>query len=277
MVKIDENAFKKLNFKAQGVIGLGFETFEDPKYSKLRILDNIFSQENTKTFNKIFSFYLKPKIVDKKDKNPNQFTFGGYDPKLIQRGYILTYCQVKSLADWGISLDSISLEKNYNLTYIEKDSLFTTGGIVSIRSETSSIILQKPIWDEFLNGLNRKGLGCSRIDESNLIRCTKRSISDYPNIVFVLCGNKVVLNPIDYIEIKEGNAILYIQRYDGDKKGISCILGNIFMRKYYTVFDLFSHKIGFALATTDPIIDLSGFKLVYLFLIGLLILLTTML
>ena len=178
--------------------------------------------------------------------------------------------------DWAISLVSISLEgSKYGKTFVYKDTDDT--GAASIRSETKSIILPRKMWEEFLNTLNEKGRICSKQEDSGFIKCRDTTILNYPDIVFDLCGNKAVLNPVDYLEVEGNYALLHIQIYEGSNRLITCMLGNIFMKKYYTVFDLYHNRIGFALATTGNV-DMSGWRwnnsnprLANLFLIGLII------
>lgn len=54
----DSEAFKKLNFQANGVIGLGYEKYKKDKIM-LSILDHIFLPEHLNK--RIFSFYFKAK------------------------------------------------------------------------------------------------------------------------------------------------------------------------------------------------------------------------
>lgn len=187
------------------------------------------------------------------------------------------YCPVTKRDDWAISLVSISLEGfKYEKTFVYKNTDGT--GAASIRSEARSIILPRNTWEQFLNVLNEKGRICNKQDDSVLIKCSDTIFFNYPDIVFDLCGNRAILNPVDYLEVKENYALLHIQIYDGSNKLISCILGNIFMKKYYTVFDLSHNKIGLALATMTNV-DMSRWRwnsnprLANLLLIGLIILL----
>ncbi|XP_077265103.1 lysosomal aspartic protease-like isoform X2 [Temnothorax americanus] len=85
---------------------------------------------------------------------------------------------------------------------------------------------------------------------NNTVPCDDDYISKLPDISFVIGGKTFLLTGRDYIlklgvELG-GNCIPGFQavtQFDG----IDWILGDVFIRRYYTVFDMGNDRVGFAL------------------------------
>ncbi|XP_024880766.1 cyprosin-like [Temnothorax curvispinosus] len=74
-------------------------------------------------------------------------------------------------------------------------------------------------------------------------------ISNLPPINFVIGGKKFRLTGKDYIvKVTEGLCILAFEDNPFNINGIKWILGDVFIRRYYTVFDMGNNRLGFALA-----------------------------
>ena len=204
----------------------------------------------------IFSFFFK-RITPTNETNkiPNQFILGGVDERLIEEGHSMKYCDVIDDNFWAVKMESIRIlnipeeyelsEKSIkNLKQIEtmfNDEKSHFKAIVD--TGTSYLLLPNKFYEKFLE-IFVNLYDCDRL--LGVLYCSESDLSKFPNIEISLCGNIITLNPIDYIKIYHGNAFVFIQGVE-DKKGV---LGDVFLRKYYTVFNLDESKIGFALANS---------------------------
>lgn len=220
------------NLKADGILGLGFS-----QNKLVTIIDNMKHQGLIEK--RVFSFYLKP-VNDEKNYFPNQFTLGDYDERLIQNEKSLVYCKVTHSFRWAVDLISISLQKDS-----ENEKLFFSSRTKAlIDSGTSLNAFSREAINNLWKLFKKKGINCNL--SKGLMMCNEKNLENYPNILINLCGNNMILNPIDYIQIYEEFSLVLIQSIDLDEDLI--ILGDVFMRKYYTIFDLDEKKIGFGLA-----------------------------
>jgi len=76
-------------------------------------------------------------------------------------------------------------------------------------------------------------------------------IPSYPNITVVLNNQNFVLPPQNYILNVDGECLLGIMSINlPPEYGNFMILGDVFIRAYYTEFDIGNKRLGFAPAAT---------------------------
>lgn len=82
------------------------------------------------------------------------------------------------------------------------------------------------------------------------IRSDCTNVDALPTISFVMSGNIYSLEPADYVvHLGDACRVGFMSLDVSDSSGVSAwILGGLFMRKFYTVFDRTNGQIGFALA-----------------------------
>lgn len=239
------------NLEADGVLGLGYERNTDnsgtflTNLKKRNLINDI-----------IFSFYFK-RITPANEKNniPNQFLLGGIDERLIEEGNLIRYCDVIDDNFWAVKMESIRIsnvseeyelsEKNFrNLKKIETMFNNTNIHFEAIMDTGTSYILLPNIFYEKFQEIFVNLYDCDLM--VGVLYCSESDLSKFPNIEISLCGNIITLYPIDYIKIYRDNAYIFIQGIEG----LKAVLGDVFFRKYYTVFNLEESEIGFALANS---------------------------
>ena len=80
-----------------------------------------------------------------------------------------------------------------------------------------------------------------------VVSCKK----DLPDIEISIGGLPYTISADDLVLADGPICILLMLGMDLTPEGIGWILGDVFMRKYYTVFDMESEQVGFAVATNS--------------------------
>jgi hypothetical protein len=208
--------------KFDGLFGLAFDSIS---VSHLKTPFHRLVEEG-KLDEPVFAFYLG-------DKADGELTFGGTD-KNHYKGE-LSYVDVTSPTYWSVKLDAVQV-KSTKMTSVDK---------AIIDSGTSLIAGPKDQIAELakLVGAHKFIMG------EYLISCTE----DAPDISFVLGGKSYTLTKDEYT-IKNGPICLwaFIGLDIPAPAGPLWILGDTFIRKYYSVFDWGTEtrkpRVGFALA-----------------------------
>jgi len=208
--------------KFDGILGLGYDTISvngipPPFYNMLSqgLLDK-----------PMFAFYLG------NDEQGSEAVFGGIDESHYTGELIKL--PVRRKAYWEVDFDAISLGD-------QVANLEDTGVIVD--TGTSLIALPSTIAD-LLNdqiGAKKGWNGQYSID------CAARD--SLPDLTFTLTGHNFTISPFDYTLEVQGSCISAIMGMDFPKPvGPLAILGDAFLRKYYSVYDLGNHAVGLAKA-----------------------------
>ncbi|TDH65972.1 hypothetical protein CCR75_001826 [Bremia lactucae] len=209
--------------KFDGLFGLAFDTIcvDHLKTPFHRMIQQGLLDEP------IFAFYLG-------DKKDGELTFGGVD-KAHYQGEI-EYVNVTSATYWSVQLDALVI-KGQKFTDVNK-AIIDSGTSLLAGPKDQVAKLAK------LVGAHKFILG------EYIISCS----GEAPDITFVLSGKTFTLTKADYT-LKSGPICLFA--FMGidipAPAGPLWILGDVFMRKHYTVFDWGTNsrkpRIGFALAT----------------------------
>lgn len=178
----------------------------------------------------IFSFYFET-------LTKGALTLGYYDEKYYngELNWLRTSSGSRGHNQWEIRLD------NFLIGNDEHD----VGRAKAILDSGSNMILMPQAYFKKLT----ESLGARR-RMSHLweIECSSRR--SLPSIGFILDGVEFTMTPSDYTIMDEDRTcILSIVPYSGAMGGKSYwILGDPFLRKYYSVFDAERNKIGLALS-----------------------------
>ena len=235
--------FAYLLGRFDGVLGLAF-----PQLSVNKVptpFSNVISQKLTS--NAVFSFYL-----GNADGEQGELVIGGTDPNRYTGD--INWIPIKNATYWEITLQIIYLNP-FN-------TISGSSSTVPVIDEPSGIpfIYQKAIVDsgtsmiagpfaqvEFIALL----LGATNfLDGKYLISCDPAGL---PDLVMRINGESYSLSPAEYI-ISTGTVCMLalMAKEVPAPLGPLWIIGDVFMRKYYTIFDVANEQVGFALAKHEP-------------------------
>ncbi|KAG9218927.1 hypothetical protein CCMSSC00406_0000959 [Pleurotus cornucopiae] len=209
--------------KFDGILGLGYDTISvnhitPPFYSMINhgLLDD-----------PVFSFR-----IGTSEDDGGEAIFGGIDTSAFTGK--LNYVPVRRKAYWEVELESVGFGDDHL-------ELENTGA--AIDTGTSLIALPTDI-AEMLNtqiGAKKSWNGQYTVD------CSK--VPDLPDLTFTFGGQKYPLAASDYILNVQGTCISAFTGLDINVPGGSLwIIGDVFLRRYYTVYDKGRDAVGFALA-----------------------------
>lgn len=208
-----------------GILGLGFDTISVNKIVPpfYNLLDQDLLDEG------VFAFYLGDA---NKEGDNSEVTFGGVD-KDHYTGELIKI-PLRRKAYWEVEFDAVALGDN-------KAELENTGVILD--TGTSLIALPSTL-AELLN----KEIGAKKgFSGQYSIECDKRS--SLPDLTFTLSGHDFTITPYDYTLEVQGSCISSFIGMDfPEPVGPLAILGDAFLRKWYSVYDLDNGAVGLAKA-----------------------------
>jgi len=205
--------------KFDGILGLAFPILSVNKVPT--VFQNVVEQGLVE--NAQFAFYLGNSMTDR-----GELTFGGSDHTHYSGE--LTWVPLKANTYWEIDLAGVNVGAQ---PYVS--------GPVNAIVDSGTSIMTGPSKDV---ANIAKALGAKEfIAGEYLVAC------DYtlPNLAFNINGVFYELTPNDYL-IPDGDiCLLGLMAMDiPAPTGPLWILGDVFMRKYYTVFDVANSRVGFA-------------------------------
>lgn len=205
-----------------GIFGLGYDTISvnhvvPPFYN---MIDQGLLDEP------VFAFY----IADQ-DKE-SEAIFGGID-KDHYTGKMVKL-PLRRKAYWEVDLDAI--------TFGQETAEFDNTGVI-LDTGTSLIALPSTLAE-----LVNKQIGAKKgFNGAYTVDCSKRSSA--PDMTFNLSGYNFTINASDYIIESQGNCISGFIGLDVPAPaGPLIILGDVFLRRYYSVYDLGNNAVGLAKA-----------------------------
>lgn len=206
--------------KFDGILGLGFSSISidnTPTVFENAIKQNVVEQP-------VFSFYLG-------NNGNGELTFGGYDSSKFEGD--LTYVKLSAATYWQIQLDGVSIG----------DEFKADGDMTAIvDSGTSLMVGPKAQVAKLANVLNAK----RNVVGEYTIDCSL--VDSLPDLTIQIGGKDYVIPGKDVIIQAQGTCLLAFMGMDFPAGGPSWILGDVFMRSYYTVFNYIDQTVGFAKA-----------------------------
>lgn len=205
-----------------GILGLGYDTISvnripPPFYN---MLDQGLLDEP------VFAFYLG----DTNNGEDSEAVFGGVNKDHYSGK--LTKIPLRRKAYWEVDLDAIS--------FGDATAEIENTGVI-LDTGTSLIALPSTL-AELLN----KEIGAKKsFNGQYTVECDKRD--SLPDLTFTLTGHNFTIGPYDYILEVQGSCISSFMGMDfPEPAGPLAILGDAFLRQWYSVYDLGSDSVGLA-------------------------------
>ena len=207
--------------KFDGILGMAYSSISVNKNPT--IFEAAYNQGLVSS--KTFAFYL-----GNSDSDYGELVLGGYDEAHFTGE--ITWVPLIAETYWeilleGVTVDSTSYESSGVKAIVDTGTSLLTGPSATVKAIADQIGAKSLSNGEYL-------VSCS---------------ADLPDLDFVINGNTYTLTSADYL-IPDGDiCILGLMGLDIDAPtGPLWILGDIFIRKYYSIFDEANNRVGFALA-----------------------------
>jgi saccharopepsin len=207
-----------------GILGLGFDTI-----SVNRIPPPFYNMIDQGLLDEpVFAFYLGD--TNNGEEDESEAIFGGVN-KDHYTGKV-TNIPLRRKAYWEVDLDAITFGDN--TAELEKTGVILDTG-------TSLIALPSTL-AELLN----KEIGAKKsYNGQYTVECEKRD--SLPDMSFTLSGYNFSITPYDYILEVQGSCISSFMGMDfPEPVGPLAILGDAFLRKWYSIYDLGKGTVGLA-------------------------------
>jgi len=220
--------------KFDGILGMGF-----PQISVggvIPVFNNMIDQGVVDA--PVFSFWLNR---DPSQDLGGELILGGSDPMFYEGN--MTYIPVQREGYWEISMDGMESDTN---------TVGCDGGCTAI-VDTGSSLMVGPTKET--DAINKMIGGVELVPGTGQYQVICSEIPDMPNIDLILGGKKFTLTGEDYVlQITQLGQTQCISGFMGMDlpMGPWWILGDVFIGRFYSEFDMGNSRVGLADAVKTP-------------------------
>ncbi len=213
--------------KFDGILGLAFSSIS--VRFRRTVFENAIRQNSVDQ--PIFAFYL-----GRANNQPGELTFGGYDSSKFEGE--LNYVKLDEATYWQITMDSIQIGDYQKTPFMKDMSAIVDSGTSFITGPRTEV-----------DRIAKTAGATSNIMGEYTIDCDMAH--EIPDIVFTIGGiDYTIPGSETFIEAQGVCLFAFSARYSPPQSP-QWILGDVFMRQYYTVFNYHDKTIGFAKAVKD--------------------------
>lgn len=221
---VKEPGFTFAFAKFDGILGLGYDTI-----SVKGTIPPFYHMVNNDLIDKpIFSFWLND--ANGGDGNGGELVFGGTDPRHY-KGEI-TWSDIRRKGYWEITLEDVK----FGGERVDLDPVgaaIDTGSSLIVTPTTVADLINKEL------GAEKNWAGQYTLD------CAK--VASLPEFCFVFSGKDFCLKGEDYVLNVQNQCISGFMGMDiPEPAGPLWIVGDVFLRKFYSVYDLGKNRVGLA-------------------------------
>jgi len=191
----------------------------------------------------MFSMYLG-EDPGANNRKIGEIMFGGYDPKFALSEFQFVSVRKESeILYWSTDLHGLSLGDTGNVT-LSVDKL-----PIIFDSGTSFLYLPQATIDALVQKANSVGISCGLNSEQGLIACECAARTHLPDLVFYFQGLKMSIPSESYIFSDLFSCYLALQPIADDPAVENpAILGDVFLKNFYTMYSADNYTVGFATA-----------------------------
>ncbi|KGL81360.1 Gastricsin [Tinamus guttatus] len=179
----------------------------------------------------LFSFYLS----GQEGTDGGELVLGGVDSSLYTGD--ITWTPVTLTEYWQIAIDSFSISG-------ETTGWCSDGCQAIVDTGTSLLTAPQDIFSELMEYIGAES------DDDGLYVVSCSDIDSLPTLSFVIGGTSFPLTPSAYVLESSGTCTIGIEEtyVSSDNGQPLWILGDVFLRSYYSIYDVGNNKMGFATA-----------------------------
>lgn len=207
-----------------GIVGLGFRPIA--WIDSTPFIELLCQQGHVKHC--IFSVYLRPRTDE---HYGGEITIGGIDASRYKGA--LHYVPLSGTGYWQFEMSGVFV--NTNQIDGKVNAILDTG--------TSLILTPQRVFDRL-----QEAIGAKADNSSYVLSCDH---GELPDVHLHIGGKKYVISPTNYvIKLKTSGQTICISAFMPILFNF-WVLGDIFLTRFYSVYDAMSNRIGLAEATTD--------------------------